>query len=198
MVLVTFPGLTREPYRRREKSGCWQAQLWHARKGSRVALRLPENDFAEYFAPIGVALRLYAASPVRLGRQITVRPQGLVMLFRQNQPSAKPASSFWRSSTSRELLDFGCRPVITTVVTDSQEVAMIELKIRKIGNSLGVVLPRDLLGAMNAKEGDALFASIGPDGGLTLTPYDPTVAEQVEAARDLAQRYRNALRELAK
>ncbi len=75
---------------------------------------------------------------------------------------------------------------------------MIELKIRKIGNSLGVVLPRDLLGAMNAKEGDALFASIGPDGGLTLTPYDPTVAEQVEAARDLAQRYRNALRELAK
>jgi putative addiction module antidote len=75
---------------------------------------------------------------------------------------------------------------------------MIELKIRKIGNSLGVVLPKDLLSSLNAQEGDALFASVTPGGAIALTPYDPTVAEQVDAARDVAKRYRNALRELAK
>jgi putative addiction module antidote len=75
---------------------------------------------------------------------------------------------------------------------------MIELKIRKIGNSLGVVLPKDLLAALNADEGDALFAHVNSKGGLELTPYDPAVVDQVDAARDIAKRYRNALRELAK
>jgi putative addiction module antidote len=78
------------------------------------------------------------------------------------------------------------------------ELHVLELKIRKIGDALGLVLPEDLLASLDAREGDALFASVTSDGGIALTPYDPTVAEQVDAARDLAKRYRNALRELAK
>lgn len=72
------------------------------------------------------------------------------------------------------------------------------LKVRKIGNSMGVVLPKELLASLGAKEGDVLFPSIGPDGALSLSVFDPTVAEQVASARRIAARYRNALRELAK
>ena len=75
---------------------------------------------------------------------------------------------------------------------------MIELKIRKIGDSLGVVLPKDLLASLNATEGDTLSLSASADGGFTLTPCDTKVAKQIEAARDIAKRYRNALSELAK
>lgn len=75
---------------------------------------------------------------------------------------------------------------------------MIELKIGRFGNGQGVVLPAELLSAMGVGEGDALFASIGPDGTLKLTPFAPDVATQVDQARDIAARYSNALRELAK
>lgn len=75
---------------------------------------------------------------------------------------------------------------------------MTTLKIRKIGNSLGVVLPREVLGAANAKEGDEVTVNVTSAGTIQLTPYDPDISRQVEKARDLARRYRNALRELAK
>jgi putative addiction module antidote len=73
-----------------------------------------------------------------------------------------------------------------------------KVKIRKIGNSLGVVLPKEMLAAANAGEGDELEATVTASGVIELTAYDPTVAEQVEKARDIARRYRNTLRELAK
>jgi putative addiction module antidote len=74
---------------------------------------------------------------------------------------------------------------------------MIRLKIRKIGNSLGVVLPREALAKLKAGEGDALFVTETPDG-VALTAYDDRVAKQVEVMRGLAQRYRNTMRILAK
>jgi putative addiction module antidote len=74
---------------------------------------------------------------------------------------------------------------------------MIQLKIRKIGNSLGVVLPKEALARLKAGEGDVLFVSETPDG-LTLSIIDERVAEQVDVMRDVAQRYRNTLRTLAK
>jgi putative addiction module antidote len=72
------------------------------------------------------------------------------------------------------------------------------LKIRKIGNSLGVLLPKEVLGAANAKIGDEVTVNVTSNGTIQLTPYDPNISEQVEKARDIARRYRNALRELAK
>ncbi|MBI1251904.1 MAG: AbrB/MazE/SpoVT family DNA-binding domain-containing protein [Alphaproteobacteria bacterium] len=71
------------------------------------------------------------------------------------------------------------------------------LKVRKIGNSLGVVLPKAVLAKLGVGEGDALLVSDIPDG-VALSAHDDAVARQVEIGRDLMKRYRNALRELAK
>ncbi|MEM1036463.1 MAG: AbrB/MazE/SpoVT family DNA-binding domain-containing protein [Pseudomonadota bacterium] len=71
------------------------------------------------------------------------------------------------------------------------------LKIRKIGNSQGVVIPVDALNKHGVKVGDELMLSYAPDG-YRLHVYDPEVAKQVEAGRDIARRYKNTLRELAK
>lgn len=71
------------------------------------------------------------------------------------------------------------------------------LKVRKIGNSYGVVLPKRLIDELGVKEGDRIFWVRTPDG-IKLTPYDPDFAAVMEANRDYMRRHRNALRELAK
>ena len=71
------------------------------------------------------------------------------------------------------------------------------LTIRRVGNSLGVLLGRDLLAELGVEEGDSLFVVHSPDG-LRLTPYDPDFSEAIEAGRDYMRRHRNALRELAR
>jgi len=77
----------------------------------------------------------------------------------------------------------------------------IELKLRKIGNSVGVVLPKEAMAKLNVAEGDTLCMTDAPDGSLRLTPVtegQEEFAEQMEAAEDVIRRYRNTLRELAK
>jgi putative addiction module antidote len=71
------------------------------------------------------------------------------------------------------------------------------LKVRKIGNSLGVILPKDALAKLRASEGDELAWSETADG-LVLAPHDSEFERQMAIGRDLMHRYRNALRELAK
>jgi putative addiction module antidote len=71
------------------------------------------------------------------------------------------------------------------------------LKVRKIGNSLGVVLPKDVLAKLNVGEGAELTVSDTPDG-VALTAFDEETGLQLEIARDIMRRYRNTLRELAK
>jgi putative addiction module antidote len=75
---------------------------------------------------------------------------------------------------------------------------MVELKIRKIGNSLGVVLPREVLSRLNAGDGERLYLIEGPDGTYRLTPYDPGFEKKMHKAEDIMARYRNTLRALAK
>ena len=75
---------------------------------------------------------------------------------------------------------------------------MIELKVKKIGNSLGLVLPKEAASKLNIAEGDALFLTDGVNGSLRITPEDPTFAKQMKAAESVIKRYRNTLRELAK
>lgn len=72
------------------------------------------------------------------------------------------------------------------------------LKIRKIGNSSGVILPKNLLDEMGVEDGDNLFVVREADGSLRLTPYDPDFAEAVEDARAFMDSHRNAFQELAK
>lgn len=71
------------------------------------------------------------------------------------------------------------------------------LKIRKVGNSRGIILPQPLLEEMGVEEGDELFAVREADGSLRLTPYDPDFADAVEDAREFMDSHRNAFRELA-
>lgn len=73
----------------------------------------------------------------------------------------------------------------------------MELKITRIGNSLGVILPRDLLTRLKLDKGDAVFITETPDG-YHLSPYDPAFAEQMQTARDLMKQRRNAVHELSK
>ena len=71
------------------------------------------------------------------------------------------------------------------------------VKVRRVGNSLGVILSKDLVESLGVAEGDELFAIRTPDG-IRLTPYDPDFAEAIESTRDYMRRHRNALHELAK
>ena len=70
------------------------------------------------------------------------------------------------------------------------------LKIRRVGNSLGVVLTRDLLDTLGVEEGDSLFPVRTPEG-ILLTAYDPDFAEALEANRSYMRRHRDALRGLS-
>ena len=73
----------------------------------------------------------------------------------------------------------------------------MELKVTKIGNSLGVILPRDLLIRMRLDNGDSVFITETPDG-FKLSAYDEQFAAQMETARTLMRKRRNVLQELAK
>ena len=74
---------------------------------------------------------------------------------------------------------------------------MRKVKVTAIGNSLGLVLPKEVLARLKVEKGDEFYLVEGPDG-LVLTPYQQDFGEQVEAARKVMKRYRNALRELAR
>ena len=75
--------------------------------------------------------------------------------------------------------------------------AGLRLKVRKVGNSLGVILPKEVLARLRVEAGDELTLSETP-GGVALAHYDERLQEQIEAGRRAMKRYRNALRELAK
>ena len=74
---------------------------------------------------------------------------------------------------------------------------MTSLKIRKIGNSLGVVLPADDLARKQMKEGDQVILSHTPSG-YRLDVYNSDIAEQVEKGREMARQYKDTFRELSK
>lgn len=75
---------------------------------------------------------------------------------------------------------------------------MIEVKVRKFGNSLGVVLPKEVINRLNTRDGEQLFLIEGPDGTYQLTPYDPAFEKKMTTADDILRRYRNTLHALAK
>ncbi len=74
---------------------------------------------------------------------------------------------------------------------------MLKVKVTSVGNSMGILLPKEALSKMKAAKGDTLYLVEGPDG-YTLTPYQKDFAHQIEAAEGVMKRYKNTLRELAK
>ena len=74
---------------------------------------------------------------------------------------------------------------------------MFTLKLTQIGNSLGVVLPKEALARLKIEKGDEIFLTQTTDG-FRLTVYDPVFEEQMTKARSIMKRRRGVLRELAK
>jgi putative addiction module antidote len=75
---------------------------------------------------------------------------------------------------------------------------VLELKLRKVGNSVGVVLPKEALVHLRAQAGDTVCVTDVPEGSLRLSTARPEVLRQLAAAQGVIRRYRHTLRELAK
>ena len=74
---------------------------------------------------------------------------------------------------------------------------MTALKLTQIGNSVGVILPKEVLTRLKLEKGDTVFVTDAVNG-VTLTPYSPEFEAQMAAARAVMKKRRNVLRELAK
>jgi putative addiction module antidote len=72
----------------------------------------------------------------------------------------------------------------------------LKLKITTVGNSAGVILPRELLARLRVGKGDTLYVTELPDG-IKLAPFDPEFAAKLEVAERIMRRRRNLLRRLA-
>jgi putative addiction module antidote len=75
---------------------------------------------------------------------------------------------------------------------------MVTLKVRKVGNSLGLVLPKEVLAHLRANEGEDLFLLEGPNNSYRLTALNPAFQKKMEKAEEIMARYRNTLHVLAK
>ena len=71
-----------------------------------------------------------------------------------------------------------------------------KLKVSAIGNSTGVILPKDVLERLRVGRGDELMVRETPDG-IVLSPYDPELARQMEVAEKIMREDREILRKLA-
>ncbi|MSS76734.1 MAG: AbrB/MazE/SpoVT family DNA-binding domain-containing protein [Methyloglobulus sp.] len=74
---------------------------------------------------------------------------------------------------------------------------MIALKLTQIGNSTGVVLPKEALENLHVSKGDVIYLTETPDG-FRITPYDSEFERQMTVAKEAMKKRRNVLRELAK
>ena len=71
------------------------------------------------------------------------------------------------------------------------------LKVTQIGNSVGVVFPREMLAHLKVEKGDTVFLTEMP-GGYRLTPYDPDFERSMTLVDEIMDEYRDTLKELAK
>jgi putative addiction module antidote len=74
---------------------------------------------------------------------------------------------------------------------------MYALKVTQIGNSLGVILPKEVLHKLKVDKGDSLYVSDSATG-ISLSPYDTEVEKQVELGRAFMREYRDTFKQLAK
>ena len=74
---------------------------------------------------------------------------------------------------------------------------MFRLKLTKIGDSLGLILPKEILARLKLSKGDEIYVTEAPDG-YRLTPHNPQFEAQMKAARKIMKQRRAVLRELAK
>ncbi len=73
----------------------------------------------------------------------------------------------------------------------------MKLKLTRVGNSVGMILPREVRDKMRVSSGDTVYLTETPEG-YSVTPYDPEFSRQMDTARKIMKKRRAALRELAK
>ena len=78
-----------------------------------------------------------------------------------------------------------------------EDLLMIKVKLTSIGNSMGIVLPKEALTKLKIGKGETLYLVESPEGFM-LTPYQQNFEKQMEVAEKVMNKYRNALHELAK
>ena len=75
---------------------------------------------------------------------------------------------------------------------------ILQVKLRKFGNSLGVILPKEALARLNVEEGDTLFLTDATESGYRLTAGNPEFARKIQTAQRISRQHRDVLRELAR
>lgn len=76
-------------------------------------------------------------------------------------------------------------------------IAMHMLKLTQIGNSVGVILPKEALGRLRLEKGQSVFLTETPEG-YALTPYDLALEAQIQAGREFMREFRDTFHQLAK
>lgn len=75
---------------------------------------------------------------------------------------------------------------------------MIALKLTQVGNSVGVVLPKEALVKLGVEKGDTVYLTDGPGGEMRLSAYSAEVAEEIALGEEFMDQYRDTFRALAK
>ncbi len=75
---------------------------------------------------------------------------------------------------------------------------MSALKLTQIGNSVGVILPKEVLARMRLAKGDSVFLTEAANGSINLSPYDPTLEDELALGREFMREYRDTFHQLAK
>jgi putative addiction module antidote len=83
------------------------------------------------------------------------------------------------------------------VITVAAGSILVKLKVTTVGNSTGVVLPKEVLARLNIEKGDTIFLTDAPDG-YRITPYNPDFERQMSLVRRVMNERRHVLKELAK
>lgn len=74
----------------------------------------------------------------------------------------------------------------------------MKLEIKKIGNSTGLILPKELMSRLNLAQGQWLHVTESPEGGVRLTPYDPDFDAAISVVDEIMDEYKDTLRALAR
>ena len=74
----------------------------------------------------------------------------------------------------------------------------MKLEIKKIGNSTGLILPKELLARLGLQQGDSVIVTEGPERSMTLSPYEADDDDTMRLAREVMREYKNTLKTLAK
>lgn len=99
----------------------------------------------------------------------------------------------WLEFSTLSRLRYNIRYNIVSLV----RAQAMKVKVTNIGNSMGIVLPKEALHKLKADKGDTLYLVEGADGYI-LTAYEQNFQEQMDAAKGIMKRYKNTLKELAK